>query len=263
VTVAGGAGGDPIEHLRTNTDAWQARHDDQVELATRAWGAEVTWGIFHVPEADAGLLPDRLDGIDAVELGCGTGYVSAWLARRGARPVAIDPTEGQLAIARRFQREHDLAFPLVLAAGEQVPLRSGSFDLAISEYGAAIWADPHRWIPEAARLLRPGGQLVFLGNSTLLMLCAPDEEDVPAEPALLRDQFGMYRFEWPDEPGVEFHLSHGDWIRLFRANGFEVDALIELRPPPGASTDYGFVNLEWARRWPCEEVWKVTRSERA
>src|SRR3954454_15077169 len=198
-----------IEHLRVNTDAWDARDDEQMALARRAWPAEPTWGIFGVPEEDVGLLPDGLAGLDTVELGCGTGYVSAWLGRRGARPVAFDPTPNQLRIAAVMQQEHDLHFPLVLAAGEQVPLRDASFDLAISEYGAAIWADPYRWIPEAARLLRPGGQLVFLGNSTLLMLCVPDEEDVAAEPVLLRDQFGMYRFEWPDELGVEFHVSHG------------------------------------------------------
>jgi SAM-dependent methyltransferase len=216
-----------------------------------------------VPESDLGVLPAALAGVDAVELGCGTAYVSAWLARRGARPVAVDPTEGQLGIARAFQRELGIEFPLVLAAGEQVPLRSGSFDLAISEYGAAIWADPYRWIPEAARLLRPGGQLVFLGNSSLLMLCVPDEDDVAAEPVLLRDQFGMHRFEWPDDPGIEFHLSHGDWIALFRANGFDVDALLELRPGADAQTSYGFVDVEWARRWPAEEIWKVTRTARA
>ncbi len=55
-----------------------------------------------------------------------------------------------------------------------VPLPDASFDLAISEYGAAIWADPYRWIPEAARLLRPGGDLIFLGNSVLVMLAVPD-----------------------------------------------------------------------------------------
>ena len=124
-----------------------------------------------------------------------------------------------------------MRFPLVRAAGEQVPLRDASFDLVISEYGAAIWADPYRWIPEAARLLRRGGELVFLGNSTLLMLCAPDEDGVPAAEYLLRPQFGMYRFEWPDDPTVEFHLAHGDWIRLLRSNGFEVEDLIEFRPP--------------------------------
>jgi SAM-dependent methyltransferase len=250
-----------MDYLKANVDAWQARGDDQRRLANGQWACEEPrWGIFAVPESLVGLLPKRLERLDAVELGCGTAYVSAWLARRGARPVAVDPTPGQLEIAGEMQRQFDLHFPLVGGAGEQVPLASGSFDLAISEYGAAIWADPYRWIPEAARLLRPGGELVFLGNSSLLMLCAPDDEDEPASDRMLRPQFGMHRFEWPGDPTIEFHLSHGEWIRLFRANGLEVEELLELRPPAGSTTSYGFVNLEWANRWPCEEVWRVRKS---
>ena len=52
-----------------------------------------------------------------------------------------------------------------------MPLPDSSFDLVLSEYGASLWADPYRWIPEAARLLRPGGRLVFLTNSTVSVLC--------------------------------------------------------------------------------------------
>ena len=254
------SGDDLLGYLKANTDAWEARRDDQLRLARRAWSTtEPSWGIFGVPESEVGLLPANLDGVRAVELGCGTGYVSAWLARRGARPVGVDPTPGQLHIARQFQHEHALEFPLVRAAAEQVPLRDASFDLVISEYGAAIWADPYRWIPEAARLLRPGGDLMFLGNSSLLMLCVPDEDGVPATNRLLRPQFGMHRFEWPDDPTIEFHLGHGDWIRLLRENAFVVEDLVELRPPDGALTDYPFVTADWARRWPCEEAWRARR----
>ena len=249
-----------MDYLDRNVAQWEGRRDDQLALARRAWAAaEPTWGIFGIPESSAGLLPAHLAGADVAELGCGTAYVSAWLARRGARPVAIDPTPGQLRIAAQFQDEFRLPFPLVRAAAEAVPLRDGAFDLVVSEYGAAIWADPRRWIPEAARLLRPRGELVFLGNSTLLMLCVPDEDGLPASDRLLRPQFGMHRFDWPDDPAVEFHLGHGDWIRLLRANGFEIEDLVELRPGADADSDYGFVTAEWARRWPCEEVWRARR----
>jgi SAM-dependent methyltransferase len=252
-----------LEYLAANVGAWEARADEELALARRSWGAEEpTWGIFHVPESEVGLLPEagRLAGARVVELGCGTGYVSAWLARRGARPVAVDPTPGQLAIARRMQEEHDLPFPLVRAAGEEVPLRSGAFDLVISEYGAAIWADPDRWVAEAARLLRPGGELAFLGNSTLLMTCVPDEAGVPATDRLRRPQFGMYRFDWPDDPEVDFHLMHGDWVRLLRRNGFVIDDLIEIRAPEGATSGYDFVTADWARNWPCEDAWRAHKA---
>ena len=250
-----------LDHLANNVGWWAARREEQLPFAQRKWAqTEPTWGICGIPESEVGLLPARLDGMATVELGCGTAYVSAWLARRGARPFAVDPTPTQLEIARSQQVATGLAFPLIRAAGEQVPLRTGAFDFIISEYGAAIWADPYAWIPEAARLLRPGGELVFLGNSSLLMLCAPDDDDVPASDRLLRDHFGMHRFDWPGDPTVEFHLGHGDWIRLLRANDFVVEELIELRPPPGKPISYGFVTAEWARRWPAEEAWRVRRA---
>jgi SAM-dependent methyltransferase len=246
------------DHVVRNREAWDRNAADYADPGRRAWAAEEPhWGIWHVPEAELGVLPD-VRGLDVVELGCGAGYVSAWLARRGARPVGIDNSAAQLATARRLQREFGLEYPLVHADAERVPLRDGCFDLAISEYGASIWCDPYRWVPEAARLLRPGGRLIFLVNGTLLMLCLPElEADGAATDRLQRDYFGIHRFEWPDDPAIEFHLGYGDWIRLLRANGFEVEDLVEVRPPEGSTTRYPFVALDWARRWPCEEVWKA------
>jgi SAM-dependent methyltransferase len=248
------------DHVLTNRAMWDVEATKYEEPGRHGWGQPApAWGIWHVPESQLKLLPD-LDGQDAIELGCGTAYVSSWLARRGARIVGIDNSAVQLSNARRFQREFGLEFPLIHANVEAVPLASGSFDFAISEYGACLWCDPYRWIPEAARLLRPGGRLMFLTNSALLMVCMPDlEANMPVKAHLVRDYFGMHRFEWSQEPGVEFHLGHGDWIRLLRANGFEVEDIVEIQPSQGSTTRYPFVTLEWARRWPCEEVWKARK----
>ncbi|MFZ0250876.1 MAG: class I SAM-dependent methyltransferase [Acidimicrobiales bacterium] len=251
---------EPIDYLGGNVAAWQARQTDQLTTGRRLWAAdEPCWGIFAVPETRTRILPQSVVGLDALELGCGTAYVSAWLARAGARPVGLDPTPGQLSNARQLQHEFDLSFPLVRAAAEHVPLRSASFDLVISEYGAVIWSDPYRWIPEASRLLRPGGELVLLGTSTLLTACVPDVDGLPAGRELLRPQLGMHRFEWPGDPTVEFHLSHGDWIKLFRQHGLDVEDLIEVYAPEGATTRYDFVTAGWASRWPHEEVWRVRK----
>jgi ubiquinone/menaquinone biosynthesis C-methylase UbiE len=251
------------DHVLRNRAAWDEYAAKYAAPGRRAWTLEApTWGIWGIAERDVGLLPDDLDGARTIELGCGTAYVSGWLARRGARPIGIDNSSAQLRTAAKLQQEYVVPFPLVQGDAEHLPFRDGTFDVAISEYGAAIWCDPYRWIPEAARVLLPGGELIFLGNSTLLMLCSPDEDDVPATDRLLRPLFGMYRFEWPDQLAVEFHMSHGDWIRLFRESGFDVEDLLELRPPEGATTPVPFATLEWARRWPSEEVWKLRRSPR-
>jgi SAM-dependent methyltransferase len=248
------------DHVQTNRMRWDADAHNWVEGGHQNWAlSEPHWGIWQVPESQLQVLPD-VRGLDTIELGCGTGYVSSWLARRGARALGIDNSRSQLSTARRFQAEFGIDFPLIHADAEAVPLAAESFDLAISEYGAAIWCDPYRWIPEAARVLRPGGRLVFLGNSVLLMLTMPDlEVDGPAGQELIRDYFGMHRFAWPDDPGIEFHLGYGDWIRLLRANGFEVEDMIEVRPPEGSTTRHPLATLEWSRRWPCEEIWKARK----
>lgn len=240
-----------------NVAAWTRSNTDFTDAqAARAWAPQdLTWGVFDVRDEDIGSPLGDVSGLDVVELGCGTAYVSAQLAMRGARPVGVDPTPAQLETARRMQEKTGITFPLVEAPGERVPLPDESFDLAVSEFGASLWADPQRWIPEAARLLRPGGRLFFLTNSTISFLCAIDEGGTSE--TLQRPQFGMYSMKWPDEEGTEYHLSHGDWVDLLRANGFEIERLIEPPAPPDASAHpyYDYVTPEWARKWPAEEIW--------
>jgi len=250
------------EHVRRNRALWDDWAVKYAEAGERGWAqAAPDWGIWGVSEEQARMIPADLAGKDAIELGCGTAYVSSWLARRGARVVGIDNSEKQLATARRLQQLHGLDFPLLHGNAEAVPRPDESFDFAISEYGACLWADPYRWVPEAARLLRPGGRLHFLTNSMLMILCTPEEDGVAATDRMLRPAFGLHRVEWPTDPGVEFHLTHGAWIRLLRANGFEIEDLVELRPEENAKTRYPFVTLEWARQWPCEEIWKARKKQ--
>ncbi len=248
------------DDAKRNREDWtQANAEHTDAAASAAWGAEeITWGVFGVPERQLDTL-GAVDGLDVVELGCGTAYVSAWLAKRGACPVGVDVTPAQLATARRCQAEFGIEFPLIEASAEDVPLPPESFDLAVSEYGASIWCDPHRWIPEAHRLLRPGGRLWFLRNSTISILCAPDEGR-PAE-ALLRPQRGLGRLEWPGELGVEWQLPHGELFRLLRDTGFDVIDLVELYAPEDAVDHeyYDAFSAEWSQKWPVEEIWVAAR----
>ena len=133
------------DHVLVNRASWDDDAPNWVERGRTSWASEPHWGIWGVPESQLGLLPDDLAGLDAVEIGCGTGYVSAWLARGGARPVGLDNSSRQLATARLLQSEFGISFPLVHGDGERLPFHDGSFDYAVSEYGAAIWCDPYRW----------------------------------------------------------------------------------------------------------------------
>ena len=176
--------------------------------------------------------------------------------KRGARPVGVDPTPAQLATARRMQAETGIEFPLVEAPGESVPLPDASFDLALSEYGASLWADPEKWVREASRLLRPGGRLVFLTNSMLVYLCAP-------EIGVVTEQL-----QRPQLRDVPHHSGRGrgrSSITCSTATGSRGCARTasssrrctscarhENAVDPGY---YDFVTVEWARKWPAEEIW--------
>ncbi|MCE9558530.1 MAG: class I SAM-dependent methyltransferase [Armatimonadetes bacterium] len=248
---------DELERTRL---AWAKLSDEFLEPGRRCWASpEIAWGIWNIPERELATLGDLSQWKDkeVIELGCGTGYFSAWMAKLGAKPTGIDLTPAQLDKARAFQVEFDLAFPLIEGDACSVPLPDQSFDLAISEYGASIWCDPYRWIPEAARLLRTGGQLVFLRNSPLSIICS--EDNGPAQDKLVRDWFGMNRIEWSADEAVEYHLPHGPMIQLLRDSGFRIDGLKELQAPEGATTRHDYMTADWASRWPCEEIWITTK----
>jgi SAM-dependent methyltransferase len=208
------------------------------------------------------MLPTDMTDLDAIELGCGTAYVSAWMARRGATVTGIDNSEAQLATARRLAAEHGIDLTLIHGNAETVPAPHGSFDFAINEYGAAIWCDPEVWLREAHRLLRPGGRLVFLANHPMAMSCAP-ESGANLIDRLARPYFGMHTLDWRDaevDPGgVDFCLPLSDWVALFRRIGFVVEDLREPRAPATATGTEFFVDADWAKRWPTEVVWKVRR----
>jgi SAM-dependent methyltransferase len=249
------------DYVARNRELWTRSNAEYTgPSAERAWSKEeFTWGVFGVPESSLGVLGD-VTGLDVVELGCGTAYFSAWLARQGARPVGVDLTPVQLETATRMQEETGIAFPLVQANAENVPLPDAGFDLAVSEYGASLWCDPARWLPEAARLLRPSGRVVFLTNSMLSTLCVPAGPG-PATERLQRPQKGMYRVSWEFEDGVEFHLGHGEWIDQLHLAGFDVERLIELYAPEDATDHpyYDTATADWARKWPSEDLWAARK----
>jgi SAM-dependent methyltransferase len=251
------------DHVQRNREAWDSFAERYAGPGRAQWEAnQPTWGIYSAPEADVGMLPPSVDGLDVIELGCGTAYFGAWLKRHGARRVVgIDVTPAQLDSARALNREFSLGLELLEANAEAVPLAESQFDLAVSEYGASIWCDPELWISEAARLLRPGGELVFLRNSTLATLCMPETGKVSE--TLQRSQRGLNRVEWQDDdPGVEFHPATGDLLRILLRHGFTILDLVELFAPADAEDHprYDYVPAEWARCWPSEEIWRLQKA---
>jgi SAM-dependent methyltransferase len=247
------------EHARRNRAAWNADADDYQARHGRqlAGGGGKAWGTWNLPESELQVLGE-VAGRDVLELGCGAAQGSIDLARAGARPVGLDLSEGQLAHARRLLAQADVQVLLVQASAEAVPLADASFDIVFCDHGAMNFADPYRTVPEVARLLRPGGLFAFCHLSPIVDLCWPDDAD-RASDQLVRDYFGMHRIDAVDE--VVFQLPYGEWIRLFRANGFAILDLIEPRPTPDAVSSYrDDEDRAWARRWPTECIWRLRRA---
>ena len=251
------------DHLIENQRFWDAYAPEWVERGAAAWRADRPyWGIWETPEAELQLIPSGLAGGSVVELGCGTGYVSRWFEQRGAAVTAIDLSSQQLATAQRFAAQFQSKITFIQSNAEATPLPNHCADIVVSEYGAAIWCDPLRWVPEAARLLVPGGRLIFLGHSPWAMVCTDDDGETVTN-ATMRSYFDLHRMDWTeaaiDPGGIEFNLPLSKWFRLFKEQGFRVDDYLEIQAPAVMAPDRFSIAWAWARAYPSEQVFKLTK----
>jgi SAM-dependent methyltransferase len=249
----------PSAHEARNERIWneqsadyQAKHGPQLAASGGA-----AWGVWQLAESDLGVLGD-VRGRDVLEFGCGAAQWSIALAEQGARPTGMDLSERQLAHARELMAAAAVEFPLVHASAEATPFDDASFDVVFCDHGAMSFADPYRSVPEAARLLRPGGLFAFCMETPILDLAWPPASEHPSE-ALAVDYWDLRTMEEQGEP-TSFQLPYGSWIRLFRDSDLALEDLIELRPPPDATSSYRDErDRAWARRWPMEHIWRLRR----
>ncbi|MDP9300753.1 MAG: class I SAM-dependent methyltransferase [Actinomycetota bacterium] len=252
------------EDVRTNLASWEAdseAYQQRNRAQLNRWGL-LGWGVWDVPEAQIGVLGE-VSGLDALELGCGACQLGIKVATRGAKVTGLDFSAKQLAAAAPNFAETGVRFPLVRASAEELPFVDQSFDLIFCDHGATSFTDPAVTIPGCARVLRPGGLLVFNINTPFISVCWGNDDEPPGR-ELRRPYFDAYRQVLEEESGpfVEFRPTYGEWVRLFRASGLTIEDLIELRPPADSDTTYtDFAPLEWARDYPGEHIWKL-RKER-
>jgi SAM-dependent methyltransferase len=245
-------------HAARNRSAWDASSDEYQQQHGPQLQASrgLAWGVWQIPEAELQVLGDTRDK-DILELGCGAAQWSIALAREGARPVGLDLSERQLEHARTLMREAGVDFPLIHASAEAVPLPDATFDVVFCDYGGMTFADPFVTVPEVARLLRPGGLFAFNHASPIRTIAWPLDAERAGD-RLVHDYFGMHAFD--DGEMIDFNLPYGEWIRLFRRNGFAIEDLIEPRPPADAVSTYRDAEeREWSRRWPAESIWRLRR----
>lgn len=249
------------EEARRNREAWdRVATDYQASHGAHIGSEDPRWGLWQLPEQELRILGD-VAGSDVLELGCGAAQWAVRLAARGARVVALDNSGAQLEHARRAVARAGVHVELVHAAAEQLPFEGERFDVVFCDWGATTFVDPYVLVPEVARVLRPGGRFAFSGDTPLSWMCLDAESDEMVD-RLERPYFGLRRWTTP-EGTVEFLLGHGDYIRLFVANGLEVLDLREIRPPEGAASTYrSEADTAWARRWPMEQIWVLRKETR-
>jgi SAM-dependent methyltransferase len=231
------------------SDEYQERHREFIGRP------EPRWGVWQVPESELNVLGD-LTGKDVLEVGCGAAQWSILLAKQGACVVGLDNSERQLEHARVAMAAAGVDFPLVHSPAESIPLPDASFDVAFCDHGALTFADPLLVVPEIARVLRAGGLLAFSHFTPFSWIWRGDTE---LGDRLEHEYFGMHRVDDSDG-SVHFQLPYGDWVRLFRRNGFRIERLVEIQPEKGWESTYLTAEeTAWARRWPLEEIWQVRK----
>jgi ubiquinone/menaquinone biosynthesis C-methylase UbiE len=244
-------------HVRKNRSFWdRSATEYQRQHGERLAETAMAWGVWRLPEDEVRALGDVRDR-DVLELGCGAAQWAVALAELGARVTGLDLSSQQLRHATRRVVAAAAGVGLVQANAEELPFPDAAFDQVFCDHGALSFADPRRAIPEAARVLRRGGRLAFSIHSPLMFVAwNPKTERIDRR--LHADYFGMQAEA--DETSIQFQLPYAEWIDLFRGCGLQVERLVHLRPPEGATTTYqDYVPRAWARRWPAEDLWVVRK----
>lgn len=234
------------DHWNRTSGVYQAEHDPQIGAQPRLWGC------FSLSDAALGDVIGDAKGMRVLELGCGAGQWSRSLAGEVALLIGVDVSEAQLAAAKAGMGPS--RYHLVQGAAEQLPFADATFDLVFCDHGGLSWASPRLAIPQTARVLRPGGRLVFNTASPWLHACYDERTDRVTD-RLRNDYFGRYAI--PEQHGATSYTdTYGGWLRTLRTAGLVVDDLIEPRPNPAARSSYhDFAPLDWASRWPSEALW--------
>ena len=197
---------------------------NQESLAVAQFGPQAAAYVaspVHAEGADlqylAAVVRGRSDA-RVLDLGCGGGHVSFHVAPEVARVVAYDLSSDMLAAVDAEARRRGLS-NIVRTQGpaETLPFADGEFDFVFCRFTAHHWQDVPRALREARRVLKPGGEAIFIDSVA------------PALPPVF-DTF-LQTFEMLRDPSHVRSYSTAEWRRMAEEAGFTPRAVTVHRLP--------------------------------
>src|SRR3990172_6428497 len=164
------------------------------------------------PEAILRVLGASVAAKDVLEICCGGGQCSMYLAEKGARAVGVDLSSKQLEHTRRFAEERHADVRFVESNAEDLSMfADASFDVAFSAYALGFVQEVDRTFREAFRVLRPGGLFDFSWSSPFYVCLTRDKDGALR---VTRSYFDRSPIVFTDENGreVDFYRTYGDWL---------------------------------------------------
>lgn len=197
--------------------------------------------LIHVATREVLALLGSAAGLDVLEIGCGSGQNCVEMAHRGARVTGVEISDAQIALARQSVESAGVAVHLLRAdAADLSPLPDASFDAILAIYVFPYVTEMTACLAECARLLRPGGRLLFAQDHPI-RACFWDAEMQEESVLPARSYFDHTPLRWnfmgTDTAMTSFHRPLAQWLLWLHENNFAVQTLQELPLPDGWADD--------------------------
>jgi ubiquinone/menaquinone biosynthesis C-methylase UbiE len=212
------------QNRRAYDDIAEEYHAKRRDPSRNAWNE-----YLEVPAATR-LLEHRVRKKRVLDVGCGTGILSAKIKRWGAADVfGVDPSSKMIEIAE--QENPGLYFQV--GSAEKLPYADAMFDVVASSLVLHYLKDLNPPLQEISRVLKPGGDLIFTMHHPL-----QESMDYPSihdeRPPIAKPYFNNDRYTW-NLCGVElenYHHTFEDIFKALQSAQMVWQDLIECRPDP-------------------------------
>ncbi|WP_300531927.1 class I SAM-dependent methyltransferase [Maricaulis sp.] len=214
-------------------DAWDrisSAYQDRYEISPEHFH----YGPMCPDESELGLIGD-VTGLRVLDLGCGGGQNTIWLAERGAeQALGLDPSASQIGFARKLAESRKARAQFAIGDSRACRDMPGQFDLAVSIYALMYAADLRAALTDIHLALAQGGRLVLALDHPWRIAGAWKGGQL-----IVGDYFAegwdSWDYDFPEqEVSCRLHRVKRPLDAIltdFLAAGFRLDGMLEPRPP--------------------------------